>query len=352
MGAQESRPTVEVEDCYKPSVLLVHAPDELFGSSLAAGRWAIFKTVRVDIVRWDGRPLNADQHRSTVAAHHAVLYFFDPSDTVNEDVTTRLTNVLKPIIQATSATQTPIYTCSYGFQGVDDDCPQAKLPYEALVRLAFGLGAARPGSSAAQRTAGAAGDDLRRRLEYRHIGYEQRWLQLLAAVSMTIVPRKMTRWLANLARDLSESCGASDVVLFESSGCLPLLAHDGRPPSIPPAGSPSAASPPAAADAAPVLSSSERLVSLLWPIREMMLTNGEHAQRLKSIHVGGSFGDVYVGWAIPPLCYVMVVIPTTAGEAKPGRALVELNMAHYTTHFTNVVHNTTERTSFTPIVPP
>ena len=332
MGASASRPTLEIEGAFKTSVLLVHAPEQLFGTVLTAGPWCVLRSIHCDVVRWDGESLVAEKYRQTVGEHHAVVYFIDPCDSTPDAIAHRMSAVLAPIANATSHVGTPLYVCSYGFRTEDAEQEtrgQARIKYTNVFKQVF--------PPAEPTKAGrAAAEELRRRVRYSHIGTVTDWNRVAVNVAWGIVPKKVARPLTNLARDFAESCGASDVVLVDSHSFLPVVAHVSTATlgvGVPP---------------------EERALQLVEPLRGMMTSlQGEDSQQLDSLRVSGAFGLISVSWVVHPWCMCIVVVPDVEGTAPAtGGALVDINLKHYATHFSNVIRNTTEKNNFTAILPP
>lgn len=384
MGIARSRPHTEFEGEFKRSVLLIHAPDRLFHTVLDAGSWSLMRSTHLSVVRWDGELIGAERYRHAVANHHAIVYFVDPCDVLAEEVTHRMARVLCPILNNAANSEATAHVCTYGFdQHGPELAQQARLNMQQVVRSAFASAtatadsavAASPSASPSQQQQSAAGRlavasarnrrgltedplpttearDAVSRVRCHHLADAAAWTKVLVEVGWALLPRKVARPLGNLARDLASSCGASDVLLLDSHSFIPLVAYSSSSAAAADVASGGSA------DTSPDAALQKRAAMLVQPFRAMLLAlNADHSQRTRGLRVSGPNGDVWLGWAAAPHAFVVVVVPRPPPSDDDdvlvlGPALVEVNMRHFAVHFENVIVGSSERTNFTPILPP
>lgn len=141
-------------------------------------------------------------------------------------------------------------------------------------------------------------------------------------------PMELVRPLACLLYDLVEACGAESAWLLDSATMLPLLSTLDDPVKV----------------SSPIV---EAVRVLRSPLRRMMNRLGCEEVHLVSLQLSGM--RVVVGWACRPYAYVLMLVPTS-GEFRIGDALLEANMERYSIHFGNVINTTSKSKRHQPIL--
>jgi hypothetical protein len=315
MGADHSKAVgLTAADTFQRSVLLIQAPATLYGYDLRETAWHVMRSVSVAVVRWDGGFRPAERHRDAVGDHVGVLYFFDPLERTAAEVNSRLEKVLLLTLQSIGR-DVRVYACVHTAQLNTGGDAARRVNHSDVLR---------------QFLERHSRDNVNtQRVEFRTIASEQDINSLFCPMALALLPTKIERPVANLAADMASTCGATEALIIDACSCLPLVTWS--------------------ADGG----TRERVVGLCGALRASLLSllAAEHAA-VRFLSIATANGKLFCGWAAQPHCYAVLFVPFAAdGAMTIGDGLVRHNFSHYAEHFANVVDNTTQRETFTAIMP-